>query len=708
VLQAIEEAGIPIDMVLGTSMGSLVGGLYVSGYSPEEMRKIVVGIDWNSVFVEKKQSATDRYGGLKQSHFFAHIGFNGKGIELGSGLLKGQNVLTLFTGLCLQTLAYRNFDDLPVPYRAVATDVSTGERVVLDHGSIAEAARSSMSIPALFSPYFLDGRYLVDGGLVDNLPVGLARSLGADIVIAVDCHGTKLKKGEELRSAADVAGQTVDLVIEANMRPSRAAADLCIAPDLEGFNSMSYSSAAKVIERGLEGGRAAAPALRALASRIAATRPLVEPAAQANRRLERTPRPIASLEVEGGTAEDRAFAQASFSPFVGTVPDAEALAKSVDTVYATGRFDFVKYDLLPQPGEASGSVLVVRLVREREEIDDTYLLGTDMRLVGSSSGSTNVIFSNGLLLRGLTGKSSALFVEVDIFSKQKVYAEHFQPLGPVFVLPWVQYSLSDYRYVDGIEGGAQESTFRTAGGGAWAGFSLGKDADLMGGYSLEWLKDIDVGGDTYHDRLARVQSVLRIDTRSDTAFADRGVSVFFRNGWADPVLGGESTLAMSEMDFTLDFPLSDTITLGLRGYGATDYSNMGMPALDPSLYFSLKRPGMFYGLEDQPVLDIGDQALASSVELRKRVGPVSRILGGDVYLLGNLSAGFISTAGMNPDPTIETFRWNASAGFGLRITKGLGLLSALSLVSDHGTDTIDRVALSIELGAFDERIEDQR
>jgi len=165
VLQVIERAGIPIDMILGTSMGSIVGGLYAAGYTPEQLESIVTKIDWTTVFSERRDSPGDRYDWLKRERFPLRIGFDRNGISLGAGLLEGQNVLSLFTELTLHDLAVRDFDKLPVPYRAVAADLLSGEKVVISHGSLADAMRASMSIPGIFRPYEIDGRTVVDGGL---------------------------------------------------------------------------------------------------------------------------------------------------------------------------------------------------------------------------------------------------------------------------------------------------------------------------------------------------------------------------------------------------------------------------------------------------------------------------------------------------------------------------------------------------------------
>ena len=217
VLEEIEAAGIPIDLIVGTSMGAIVGGLYASGYSPEAMDRLVTSMDWASILMDKKATVGDRFERSVRGDYALRVGLNAEGVSLGSGLLEGQNILAKFTELTLHALPVRDFDSLPVPYRAVAVDIMTGDKVVFSSGSIAEAMRASMSIPALFRPYEVGGRRLVDGGIADNLPVDIARKLGADIVIAVESRGPAPKSAESLRSPFAIANQSANLLILQNM-----------------------------------------------------------------------------------------------------------------------------------------------------------------------------------------------------------------------------------------------------------------------------------------------------------------------------------------------------------------------------------------------------------------------------------------------------------------------------------------------------------
>jgi NTE family protein len=316
VIKILEASGIPIDMVLGTSMGSPIGGLYAAGYSPEEMEEIVTTQDWQTVFMDRKNSPRDGYDQEKRRRFALALGFDKDGIRLGEGLLEGQNVLSLFTELTLHLLGTRNFDDFPVPYRSVAAEVLTGDKVVFSSGSLAEAMRASMSIPAVFKPYTVEGKRLIDGGIVDNIR-GYRAQDGSRY-----CHrrGFPRRSAEE-RGRVEVGfrhrGTNRRSFHRANMKPSRSGADILIVPDLSGYTTASYDEAVGIVERGTLGAIARLMDIEKLAEKISQSRPLVSPESQANRKARRDPPPLSSFVVEGGSENDKLFVLGLFDPMAG-------------------------------------------------------------------------------------------------------------------------------------------------------------------------------------------------------------------------------------------------------------------------------------------------------------------------------------------------------------------------------------------------------
>jgi NTE family protein len=714
VLRVIEQAGIPIDMVVGTSMGAIVGGMYAVGYSPDQLDSIVTKLDWSTVLSEQRDSLGDHYNLLKRQRFPFWVGFDGRGINVGAGLLEGQNALAFFTELTLHDLGVRDFDTLPVPYRAVATDIMSGEKVVIAHGSIAEAMRSSMSLPGIFRPYTLEGRRLVDGGIADNMPVDVAREMGADIVIAVESGSGKPADPEFLNSSVAITSQTLNLLIAQNMESARRKADLVITPDLHDFNMMSFTDVALIVAKGKEGAEAKLTALKEIAARIEKSRPLVQPDQQANRSARRPLPEITTISAEGGSPADRALARSVFAPLAGKPADGAAVHTAVDSLYASGRFDLVTFDLAAvqgTEGAPSRAAGVVRLVPNTTSAGAMVFGGGFRALFTSISSSVSQIMA-GVVLRDLTGMDSALFAEAGFLDQRRISMEYFQPFGVFFLMPFFRYEdqFDDY-YV--TSSAVSHTLYKSAGGGLWAGFMIGKYVDLMAGYSFEGVASNGFLDPSLGMTIGTLSAVLRAGSFSTTVFPESGWSTAVRARWADAALGGNTAFTALEWNYTAAVPLSDTFTLGAACYAGSDFS--GIPGMNGSLpavhALTIRQAGMFYGLEQNPSSGMGNHAAALGLELRMKLGSISPLLGVEFYGLANLSAAAVRQ-GLPGNPgfiDFLPFRWAASLGLGAHITDHLGVLAALSFVSD-GNAVLGprRLAFTMEVGSFAQFLEDRR
>ncbi|MFT5141291.1 MAG: NTE family protein [Rhodothermales bacterium] len=259
VLQVLEEMRIPVDYIAGTSMGSIVGGLAATGMGSEEILDVVNNADWEELFkdntarseIPARRKADDSLG-----LFGPKFGIGKENESLPEGVIAGQKVLLLFESETSNRVQTRNFDHLPVPYRAVATDIVTGEMVVINEGSLAVAMRASMAVPAYFDPVRKDGRLLVDGGLVRNLPVDVVREMGADLVIAVDV-GTPLRDANNIGNILSIVDQMSSLLIVKNTREQIEQLyerDTLITPKLgHEISAADFSAVDKVVALGYEG-----------------------------------------------------------------------------------------------------------------------------------------------------------------------------------------------------------------------------------------------------------------------------------------------------------------------------------------------------------------------------------------------------------------------------------------------------------------------
>ncbi|MGI9287829.1 MAG: patatin-like phospholipase family protein, partial [Pseudomonadales bacterium] len=258
VIQKLEELRVPVDIVTGTSMGSIVGGLHATGMSGSELEELVVKIDWPELFKDDTRRADQPFRRKRDddlSLFGPKLGVGKNASLLPQGAISGQKISFFFESVVNQHVQTRDFDQFPIPFRAVAADIITGKQVVLDQGDLALAMRASMSIPGAFAPVQQNDYMLVDGGIVNNIPVDVARNMGADIIIAVDV-GTPLQGREKLGNLVAITAQLSGLMVVNNSKAQLATLgtnDFHVAPALgNDISSSDFAHIAKAIPLGYQ------------------------------------------------------------------------------------------------------------------------------------------------------------------------------------------------------------------------------------------------------------------------------------------------------------------------------------------------------------------------------------------------------------------------------------------------------------------------
>jgi len=364
VLRVLEENRIPVDLLAGTSMGALVGGLYASGLSPAQLDSVIAAIDWTETFADNIPRGDRSFRRKRDDDLFLvkhKPGLRGGRLLFPPGILDGHRVDLLLKRLTLPVVTVRDFDDLRVPYRAVAADIVNGDAVVLDHGDLALAMRASMSIPTAFAPREIDGRLLVDGGIVDNLPIELVRRMGADVIIAVDISTPPLGR-DELYSVLAITTQLATLSSEQNKHRqivSLAAPDVFLRPELGSITVASFDHAGDAVAIGARAAEAALGELRKLAVSPEAYRDYLE--ARAARDMRRGSPTISAVRiVNRSRLADPVLAALVDAP-IGAPLDVPRLERGLDRIYGLELFESVYYDVEPAP---QGNLLTIH-ARER-------------------------------------------------------------------------------------------------------------------------------------------------------------------------------------------------------------------------------------------------------------------------------------------------------------------------------------------------------
>ena len=269
-LEVLEQLRVPVDCVAGTSMGGLVSGVFAAGLSPAEMRTALAKADWDDMFQDYPAYSEINYRNKALAKRFipaSETGVTNKGLSYQGGVVAGEKIKLFFNRLVHSDQGERKIELLPLPLSIIATDIGNGDKVVFRDGSLTRAMRASMSVPGLLAPVDYRGRKLVDGGLVDNVPIEEARNrCHADVVIAVNV-GSPLMKAEDVGSLLSVAVQMVNILTEQNVKLSLATlkpTDIYIKPDLEGITAGDFKMSSETADRGKAAAEALAERLKPL------------------------------------------------------------------------------------------------------------------------------------------------------------------------------------------------------------------------------------------------------------------------------------------------------------------------------------------------------------------------------------------------------------------------------------------------------------
>lgn len=342
VIRYMEKAGIRPDYIVGTSMGSVIGGLYALGYDSEELEEIILSIDWellisnrvdfNSISFEEKEYY-NRY--LLELPLI-----NGK-VSLPSGLIEGQKLSEVLHHYTWPANNYQNFDDFPIPFRCIATDISTGEPIVFDRGYLHDALRSSIAIPTAFTSFDLDSTSVVDGGVVNNFPVDIAREMGADIVIGVNVSDEDFLKVDEL---GGFGGILMQVAMARSLAKTRSAIDDCdiyIKPDLGPYSTGSFGNYREILDLGNQAGEQYYEVFQQLADSLGrkdVTHKLA---------FDQTSIMVNEIEFVGNRLFSKNLLESKLNIQPGKKVERDDLDEAIDRVYGINGFYKVDYSLIP-------------------------------------------------------------------------------------------------------------------------------------------------------------------------------------------------------------------------------------------------------------------------------------------------------------------------------------------------------------------------
>jgi NTE family protein len=445
VLKVLEDLKIPIDCIAGTSMGAIVGGLYASGMTAHQIDTTMRSVDWQEAFHDappRRDLAFRRKQDDRNFLVRLPLGLKHGKVLLPKGFIQGQKLQETLRQLTLPFSNSTDFDLLPTPFRAVSTDLETGNAVLMDKGDLAIAMRASMSAPGVFAPVELNGELLVDGGLAENLPINVARAMHADILIVSDVS-FPLQPRSALDSALSISNQMLAILVRKDsdlQRASLGPQDILIEPNLGAATATDFTASSSVIARGEEAAREATRALSAYSVGDAAYRDYLA------RRAMREPGlpPIMFVRVDEQSKRYEKTIMAEMQPLVGKPLDLDQVGKRITELYGLGNFETLDYTLVDQgKGADEESGLEVRA--RRKSWGPNYVR-FGLSLEDDFQGNSRYNAAARFILTEMDDLGAELLIDTQIGSDAKLASEFYQPLNASrtwFVAPSIRIEARD-------------------------------------------------------------------------------------------------------------------------------------------------------------------------------------------------------------------------------------------------------------------------
>ena len=479
VLEWLEANHIPVDMIAGASMGGLIGGLYAVGYTPAEIRKIAKEADWPALVGGDSKFRDLAYRRKEDRLAFPNriqLAVN-KGLQLPAGFNEGHQIGLLLSRFTLGYPAQASFDDLPTPFRCVSADLVSGNTKVWDKGLLNEALRSTMSIPAMFSPVRKGGGIYVDGGLLDNLPIAVAKRMGADLVIAVH-----LNKGpvdaKKIGSLVEVLGRSISVVIGAAEMRTISQADVLLVAELTQYGTTDYDKSEEIAGVGVQAAEARANVLRRFAlpdedyKRFQLER---------SRRIQKVPAEAPKfVTVLGGDADTNE----SIRERLAGLKDQDQLEPELTKIVGLGRFASLGYQQVVKDGQRGLEVSAV------PKVGGPVFLTPGIEMNGVDSSDTRFSMGGRVSWLDIWGFRSELRTDFWVGSRFGASSEIYKPIRPnsrFFIAPRVFVDSNPFDlYVSGVPFSSYR--LRQQGAALDTGISINRFSELRLGYQFNWYK----------------------------------------------------------------------------------------------------------------------------------------------------------------------------------------------------------------------------
>ncbi len=577
VLRWFEEHRIPIDYIAGTSMGGLVGGLYATGKTPKQMEDFVREQDWETIIGGQTPYEDLTYRRKEDLRAFQNsisLGLK-HGLSVASGLNAGHDVSMLIDR---ETLPYSNldsFDDLPIPFRCVATDLGSAKEEVFSRGSLQTALRATMSIPGLFAPVREGEKVYVDGGLIGNLPTDVVRKMGADIVIAVHLE-VAAPDPKQIQSVFGVLGRAIDVVIRDNEIRGMAGADLIVNVNLRAYTSLDYAKAETIVGVGAQ----AAESKEKVLAPYSIDEQSWQQYLQARKARERHAVPVPQfVKVEGTNPEAARHLEEFLAPLAGKPIDDTRVNRLLTRLTGIGKYDSVDYQLASRDGQ-NGLIVTVH-----EKNYAPPILQVGFGVDGSENDDVTFTFLTRLTLMDVAGYRSEWRTDVQFGNTYGVASELYRPFTATsrwFFAPHGDATSAAFKVFNKNDPHADYRLYRTH-IGADVGYGFSRFTEVRAGYEVGYLDaHLRLGTPEFSSVSGRVGSTKLhfLTTHTDDPIAPRdGYSFETTFQWFDTNPGATGSFPLLQGQWMYFEPITRPASIFVQAEGGTTFGSrrIGVP-----------------------------------------------------------------------------------------------------------------------------------
>ena len=674
VIQWLEENHIPVDRIAGTSMGGIIGSMYASGMSPAEIKTFAAHIDWDQAFVPEPQYSQlsyrrkqDRRDYLVGAAFGLKHGLGGP-----NGFNSGHEVGLLLDRISLLQPGIKTFDDLPIPFRCVATDMASGDAVVLKDGSLARAVRASMAIPGVFTPVEIDGHILADGGMVQNIPVEVVRTMGVDHVIAVQLN---LPPGvrEQLESLTGVLTRAVSIMIMQNERHSIALADATVTVQMGRFLIDDYNQIDDIVHLGYQ--TAADQSAQLLPYAIRDDAEWQQYLAEREARKRPPLKEVKIVKVEGGDRDEDRRLENELTRTLSGPLDLSKLDTELTRIAGRGQFDRLGYEGFTQNG-----VPGIRVTAHEKSYGPPFIdfaINVDVDGIASSdfSAGARVTFMD-VDHRGGEWRNDVLFGTDNLAA-----TEFYQPLAMshFFVAP---YAFASKFSRNSFSGETRVAVFgdERAGGGFDFGYNSGLRSELRFGYEIYSGRLAPLVGSTGLPTISGSTGEFRVryvwDGQDNPAVPSTGTRFVTTFAHVLQSPGDAHSIEQAEMQASKFIPTSRKTSIFLATAGGT---TIGGDA-GPFQIFGLGGPFRLGAYLPQEFL--GNHYAYGSFGFRREFYRLPQLVGKNIYWAGWYEAG---TAFNDPGPVVV----HGSVNLGVIAETIVGPITIAGSVGHNGQSRVN-------------------